>query len=34
VIEVEILGGRKWREVLSPDGVRVEVTRLSRKAAP
>jgi hypothetical protein len=30
VIEVEILGGRKWREVLSPDGVRVEVTRLSR----
>ena len=34
VIELEILGGRKWHEVLSPDGVRVEVTRLSRKAAP
>jgi hypothetical protein len=30
VIEVEILGGRKWREVVSADGVRVEVTRLSR----
>jgi hypothetical protein len=30
VIEVEILGGRKWHELLSADGVRVEIMRLSR----
>jgi hypothetical protein len=29
-IEVEIFGGRKWREVVSPDGVRTEVAWLSR----
>jgi hypothetical protein len=34
VIDVEILRGRKWREVLSADGVRSEVAWLSRKAAP
>jgi hypothetical protein len=33
-IEMEIFGGRKWREVISADGVRTEVARLSRKAAP
>jgi hypothetical protein len=33
VIEVEVLGGRKWREIESDDGVRTQVARLSRKAA-
>jgi hypothetical protein len=31
---VPILGSREWREVLSLDGVRTEVAKLSRKAAP
>jgi hypothetical protein len=34
VIDVEILGGRKWREISSADGVRTEVAWLSRTAAP
>jgi endogenous inhibitor of DNA gyrase (YacG/DUF329 family) len=32
IIEAEILGRRKWSEVVSADGVRSEVTQLSRKA--
>jgi hypothetical protein len=33
VIDVEILGGRKWSEIVSADGVRSQVTWLSRTAA-
>jgi hypothetical protein len=32
VIEIEILGDRKWRQILSADGVRTDVAPLSRKA--
>ena len=34
IIGAEIVGGRKWRETVSADGVRAWVARLSRKAAP
>jgi hypothetical protein len=30
---VVILGGRQWSEIVSADGVRSQVTRLSRTAA-
>jgi hypothetical protein len=30
VIEIEVFGGRIWREVVSPDGVRCMVARLRR----
>jgi hypothetical protein len=33
VIELEILGGREWRQILSANGVGTEVAQLSRKAA-
>ena len=32
VIEAEIIAGREWREVVSPDGVRCYVTSLRRPA--
>src|SRR3984893_8727218 len=32
VVEVEVFSGRVWREVVSPDGVRVEVGRLLPRA--
>ena len=34
VIEIEIVGRRKWREIVSADGVRTEVARLSREPLP
>ena len=34
IISAEIVGRRKWSEIVSADGVRSEVTRLSREALP
>jgi hypothetical protein len=34
VIEIEIVGRRKWREIVSADGVRTEAALLSREALP
>jgi len=32
VIEVEVFGGRAWRQVVSPDGVTCEVSTLRKRA--
>jgi hypothetical protein len=34
VIEIEIVGRRKWRDIVSVDGVRSGVAQLSREALP
>jgi hypothetical protein len=34
VIEIEIVGRRKWREIVSADGVRTDAAVLSREGLP